>query len=747
MEVLANAAVAEICKLVDDGYAVLRLEVSESRKENKALKRKLQLMEMRVARDASVNNRPDRTKVCSALRRTTREEGPFPGAQRVFRKPANRGLTRDGEADVTAVDGDGAPTHPVVTWDECVDLEEERSKSLPVKEEKQEEESDPLKGPHFPGEIVDLGAEGGKRSPATDSQTGPGKGTEELTDTEQHRTRHGVWEVSGLESVLKAEEESNSVAPRRLQDRGYERSLGSECVLFERNSHLGTFFSQEDGDAEAGDSSCLYSAAADSEAILAQAKSRSVSAAEEGSGNSVSSLSSLDWKTDIVVIDSAPVKQEAELRAAWSRETFPETGRSPLKGFGERREGEERLPENIADPRPVKSRMSARQETAAAELSAPDALEYGDRLSASEHSDALSLRASSREKRFFCAFCGKGFSCPKKVEIHQRVHTGEKPFSCTQCRKQFAQAGNLKRHQRCADTEEGRTEALLIKEEKLEEDRDPQSEMNSRQERAEDSGSEGDDVGQAANYPEEEARPVWQVGGLAAVLGEEPKGRGVARGLRGHAECLMFEGPGLSRPFFSRGGGDGDSMGVGVPVPVHGMAGGPLAPRSSPCRGRLCHLSGVLGPAGLEGRPGADRLQTAPAAPLLAAGENAQCGSDGFGGTGFGQGGGGFSFPKQVEIHQRVHTGEKPFSCTQCRQRFSHSGNLKRHQRVHTGEKPFSCTLCEKRFSHLHQLKMHQRIHTGERPFACAHCGKRFSERSYLRIHQQRSHSGVYNVR
>ncbi|XP_045062001.1 zinc finger protein 250-like [Coregonus clupeaformis] len=99
-----------------------------------------------------------------------------------------------------------------------------------------------------------------------------------------------------------------------------------------------------------------------------------------------------------------------------------------------------------------------------------------------------------------------------------------------------------------------------------------------------------------------------------------------------------------------------------------------------------------------------------------------------------------FSFPKQVEIHQRKHTVEKPFGCHLCRASFSHLFNLKRHQRVHTGEKPFSCPQCEKRFSHQHQLKMHLKVHTGERPFACTHCGKRFSERSYLRIHQQKVH-------
>ncbi|XP_029621628.1 neurotrophin receptor-interacting factor homolog [Salmo trutta] len=72
-----------------------------------------------------------------------------------------------------------------------------------------------------------------------------------------------------------------------------------------------------------------------------------------------------------------------------------------------------------------------------------------------------------------------------------------------------------------------------------------------------------------------------------------------------------------------------------------------------------------------------------------------------------------FSFPKQVEIHQRMHTGEKPFGCHLCQASFSDSSNLKRHQRVHTGEKPFGCHLCRASFSHSSSLKRHQRVHTG----------------------------------
>nr|XP_046181960.1 zinc finger and SCAN domain-containing protein 5B-like [Oncorhynchus gorbuscha] len=73
-----------------------------------------------------------------------------------------------------------------------------------------------------------------------------------------------------------------------------------------------------------------------------------------------------------------------------------------------------------------------------------------------------------------------------------------------------------------------------------------------------------------------------------------------------------------------------------------------------------------------------------------------------------------FSFPKQVEIHQRIHIGEKAFSCHLCPAIFSRSSNLKRHQRVHTGEKPYSCPQCAKRFSHHHNMKVHLKVHTGE---------------------------------
>lgn len=58
-----------------------------------------------------------------------------------------------------------------------------------------------------------------------------------------------------------------------------------------------------------------------------------------------------------------------------------------------------------------------------------------------------SLTGDGGKRLFSCSYCGKAFDRPKKVEIHQRIHTGERPFGCSTCGKTFSEAGNLRKHQ------------------------------------------------------------------------------------------------------------------------------------------------------------------------------------------------------------------------------------------------------------------------------------------------------------
>ncbi|XP_062312420.1 zinc finger protein 235-like [Osmerus eperlanus] len=389
MEVLANAAVAEICKVVDDGYAVVHLEMSQSHKENEFLRRKIKLLELQIARfrterikfsEGSVSNRFG-VRLLNRPGRDTQASGPsLQGRERsVSRNSAGR---------------DRSPVHLNHDPASNCDVEAKNETAGP----KQEEELDLL--------IVKVEGATGVDDPASsrDSERPPGgdRGLSPPSSARQWDSAAGRNLTEGLASDAGEEQ--------RPEDGGDDGVHLHAEVKSEVKSEVIVIDALPVG----GD---------DTPSSLWSPGDSGQNTVHHGSQSGAYHDRSYGYDPRFKNTAAPVAMPTGEQRPAWAGLQENPTGLFPLSGHA---------PNPSAppgpDPRPYKCAFCLRQYPHQCQL-------------------RIHERVHTGEKPYQCSQCGKQFGQFCSLKRHQRVHTGEKPYQCSQCGKQFSHSNNLKVHQ------------------------------------------------------------------------------------------------------------------------------------------------------------------------------------------------------------------------------------------------------------------------------------------------------------
>lgn len=424
VEILANSAVAEICKLVEEGYEALRSQMEqervesqryqeESHRQNEALRQKLRQM------DAKVRSYERRMR-----RRSQRQENSLQAAP--YRPPPP--VPEDIIVPVTVGEEDQTFQHSASQVEDEVSI---------VKEEQMEKDdcnldlkvevniSAECEVPNALEATEDSSPVAENAPPSSQSVLSSTDSTIDLTcrprakrkSTKPVANSSHVAPASKTENSVKpeiqviddAEDEDDAQIPAALQpDEASPERLNNLAMdlawMQERVTHLGAAYAV----AQLG---------------LGNSESGHPTFQAQASGDSLEGPPTMIFPSS--AHEMAAFAASFDMSAA-----IGQTNQAPSQP---------------APPQAPPS-SSANQRRSYRSGKEPAACNICGRVFPSAATLELHQRVHTGERPYTCPHCGKGFAQPNNLRVHLLIHTGERRYRCTLCGKSFISSSHLKRH-------------------------------------------------------------------------------------------------------------------------------------------------------------------------------------------------------------------------------------------------------------------------------------------------------------